>query len=341
VIRIEMKALQAQVRAAQPSVIAEAQRQQAEREYERRWFEAEAKVNLAIAEGKKQAEIDSLKAESAQIRKEQSAARVQFQADLRGGHGIPTPKQLERAATDILQDTAVGKVDPQRFWAAARKASREAIIATSKQEPEKALAHKGRELLNLELYRQAADIKAGLVKTRVDWLKMFRSDEKLQTSRVMDMVNAARAIASRYLFPDKKARVDQALALLKEYDVERWQDVIDSLPEIMYDGRGLKDLTVSEFNGVRAVVDELWKSAKREKQILIEGKLVANEAARDSMRVQMAQFKDGWNKFRAEFGDRTWSEWMIGKLAVARRILGAGDGRRSGGAVANLLLESN
>jgi hypothetical protein len=319
VVRLEMKALIDQQKAARPSVLAERERQEAERAYERRWFEAEAKLKVAIAEGQKQAVIDSLTAEAAKARAEQIAARRGFLKDLRAGQAIPTADQLERIAEDQLADTRVGDVNPSRFWSGARKASRVAIEATAKGDLTGAIKAKGQELLNLELFRQATEIRKTLADAREKALKMFKPDAKLEATREMDLVNAARAIAAHYLFPDKASRVQQALDLLKEYDPERHQDVLDRLPVLMNDGRVLRDLTVSEFKGVMDIIDELWTSSRREKQLLIEGRLVQANLVRDELRARMDKFKGGWNKYRTDHGHTKW-ETVSGMRAVLRRI---------------------
>lgn len=320
VVRMEMRALKEKQRAGRPAAEAEASRQNAEREYERRWLEAEKKLAVAIAEGKKESVIESLRAESAKIREDQKAAAKDFAGSLKPGAGIPTAEQITRFASDLLADSAMKDVLPGKFWAAARKASREGSVASGKDSFDQALEAKRRELLNLELYRQANALKDAFEQTRTTWLKMFKPDAKVSEKRTMELVTAARAIAARYLFPDRQDRVDEALRTLKAYDPEMYESVLDELPAVMNDGRKLRDLKVIEFNGLRDIVAGLWEAAKTNKQILVEGKRVDAEGVRDELRAKMGGFKGGWNKYRAEYGDKTLSEKIVGKLAILRRM---------------------
>lgn len=321
VVRMEMAALRAKQRAGRPAERAEADRQKAERDYERRWLEAEKNLAVATEQGRSQEIIDSLKAASAKIKADQKAAAREFAGALKPGDGvIPTPEQITRFAEDILKSATIKEVLPGKFWTAARKASREGLAFAGKDLFDDALLAKRRELLNLELYRQANDLKDSFDKTRTDWLKMFKSDAKVSVHRSMEMVTAARAIASRYLFPDKQGRVNEALDALKAYSPELHENVVDALPEIMNDSRLLKDLSVEEFNGVRDIVAGLWELAKTSKQIVVDGKRFDAEGVRDDLRSRMVTFKGGWNKFRAEHGGHTWAESALGKVAILRRM---------------------
>lgn len=290
VVREEMRALRRLQQAGRPAQEAEARRQMAEREYERRWFEAEARMNIAIAEGKKQSEIDSLRAEMAQIKTEQKQAAQAFVGNLRRGEGIPTPEQVTRFAEDRLRATIIGDVMPSRYWAAARKASREATAAAGKQDYAVALLAKGRELLNLELYRQANDLKDSFEKTRSSWLKMFRPDSKIATKRTMEYVTAARAIASKLLFPDKQTRVLESMEALKKYDPDAYEDVQDAISSIVEDPRKLKELTVEEFNGVRDIVESLWTRARQDNLVTVDGKKIERQKVQDELAANISQY---------------------------------------------------
>ena len=83
VVRAELRALNKLKRTAQPfqRAAAGAQRtesREAEREraYERRWFEAEARLRVAMAEGRKQTEIDALKDEVSRLRQQARSGAV-------------------------------------------------------------------------------------------------------------------------------------------------------------------------------------------------------------------------------------------------------------------------
>jgi hypothetical protein len=124
-----------------------------ERDYERRWFEAEAKLKAAIAAGKAQEVID-------EIRKELSALKASIRGAAKRMRGaIPDDDTFRLAAQARLAGTVVRNVNPQVFWSAARKSSQVAAEKAARQDLEGAIAAKHQELLNLALFREATKIK--------------------------------------------------------------------------------------------------------------------------------------------------------------------------------------
>lgn len=196
--------------------------------------------------------------------------------------GIPSKEQNAKLATDLLNATTVGDLRPDRYWAAAGKASNDGAEAVSKGKYDKALQAKQKELLNLEMYRQANAAKDSLQDFSDNAKKMFRPDEGIAKTRNMDFVAAARSIAATFLFEGKSDDAATALSKIKEYDPSTYEilaDRIDAATEDLKDPatgkpKAFRDLTLGEAQGVLQAVDGLWKLARRSEQILIDGKLV-------------------------------------------------------------------
>lgn len=180
VVHAEMRALRRLANKVKPFV-REAERQgeaavdeaEKEREYERRWLEAEHKLATAIAVGKKQAEVDALREAAQAAKAETAAGRRAFNA------GIPDIAFVRQIAQDRINGTKVRDLRPMVFWTAARKAARAAAAALSKQDFVTALNEKQHELLNQELYRAALAAQDETDKLR-DYAKRLQSGPKQQ-----------------------------------------------------------------------------------------------------------------------------------------------------------------
>jgi hypothetical protein len=157
VIKSELRALAAKRRQVAPFAEAAGTRArvaaEAERAYERRWLEAEAKLRIAIAEGHKQVEIDKLTKDVADLK-----------AKARGGaatinRAIPPDAVLRQVAEERIGATVIHNLRPEVFWSASRRASREATDAAARQDLDGAITAKQQELLNVHLFRAATDAR--------------------------------------------------------------------------------------------------------------------------------------------------------------------------------------
>lgn len=156
IIRAELKALNQLRRVASPFVRAgEAalRDERRERAYERRWFEAETKLRIAIAEGHKQAEIDELAREVKNLRQKARGGPTVINA------GIPPAGLLRETARARIAALPITDIKPQLFWSASRRGAQAAIDAAARQDFEAAITAKQQELLNLALYREAVRVR--------------------------------------------------------------------------------------------------------------------------------------------------------------------------------------
>jgi hypothetical protein len=238
VIRAELRALWSLQRTVASFVKAGAETlrdAQRERDYERRWFEAEAKLRVAIAEGRKQADIDAL---------EQQVSDLKAQA--RGGaatiqRGIPPASVLRDMARTRIASTRVIDLEPALFWSASRRAAQSAIDAAARQEFDGAISAKTSELVNLALFREAERAKAD-VDTRV--------------SKIRDL---AKAPARQRLGLAGESYLDQVDGVLDRYDFARAsQKTLDRRTSIMQFVQSL------EAQGLPVdLPDELLNEARR------------------------------------------------------------------------------
>lgn len=220
-----------------------------EREYERRWFEAETKLQLAIAEGHKQVEIDALRAD---------VQRLQAQA--RGGaarirEGMPKAEDLARQAAERIAGTPIRRLNPTLYWTAARKAGALAIDLAARQDLKGAIAAKTQQLTNLAFYREAAKMKQ-LVETSRRWIDDHdRPKARARLGKAgQSYLDQWDGLLDRFEFKKVSPTVlDRRESLAKFLEDQELNGVEASMPPIvMQEARrkNYQQMTVEEFMGV-------------------------------------------------------------------------------------------
>lgn len=340
VIRAEMRALGRKRREVAPFVKAEKakgeaalQAEQAERDYERRWFEAEAKLRIAIAEGHKQIEIDALTAEVQGLR-----------AKARGGaavirNAIPPAAALRDAAQARIAAMPIRQIKPQVFWSASRRAGQQALERAARQDFDGAITAKQQELINLNLYRQAEqaleDVTArarfaqGLGTKAVRATLGYAGDSYLdQVDGVLDRFEFAK-VSPKVL--DRRAGLRHWIAALEAQGLPA-----DGIPvELLEDAqrRNWKELTVDQLVGVTDGLKQILHLARLKNRLLKAADAREFGAVRDGIVASVDQLPKRPTQLEFRPSDdaaRTVQEWFAShsKLSTIVRAL---DGHQDGG----------
>jgi hypothetical protein len=268
VVREELRALHHLRRTVKPFV--EAEQRDAERElaYERRWFDAEAKLREAIIKGKAQAEIDALREEVRDLKAKARGGAV----TIRGA--VPDLEFFERQARERLNRTRVVDIQPHRFWVAARQASKEATEQAGRHEFDRAIAAKQRELLNLALFRQSMALQDE-VRKRAKFARDLAKPKQLAKVGLggQAYVDQIRDILGRYEFvPMTGQQIASRLA-----NIEIHAELPDALntPKAPY-----QTLSVEEFIGITDGLTQIVHAARLENRFITAGnKAVLSEVA--------------------------------------------------------------
>ncbi len=299
------------------AVKAEGRRQleaeRAEREYERRYLEAENKLTMAIEQGRSQAEIDRLQEELDAIETRGVEGRKLLRT-------LPTLDQVRGWAATEVRKLTIGELRPESYRAAARKHSRAAVDAIANSDFEEGFDRQLQSMMNTELHRAATVALDGADAFRADAKNYFASDEKLRKSRNMDFVLVAREIAARLFFPGREGAVNEAFTRIKEYDLPAWEAIEAALPPGWQAIEDHRKITVDTFQGLQAIAEAAWVKSRRDKQISINGKLLDMESIRTELLNKIGRFDGGWTKFRGEHGDTSWGERFLGANALLRRM---------------------
>ena len=121
-------------------------------------FVAEARREAKVKTDQAKAERDALARDLREARAERRTAA----ARMRGA--IPSRAAILAAVQGQLAVTQIGKLRPDRYWAAMQKASRLAVEAAARGDWETAAHQKTLELTNLVLYREAMNAKQQIAK---------------------------------------------------------------------------------------------------------------------------------------------------------------------------------
>ncbi len=270
-IRAELRALKALRRTVTPHVrlaVESARREErAERDYERRWFEAEAKLRIAIAEARKQEEIDAL-------RKEAQAARTKARnAAPAIVDGIPNAQAIREAARIRVGATPINQLKAETWYQAAKRASRTATLEAARGNVDAAIAAKTQELLALGIYREAKrqleTLEARTLKARDLAKPAVRAKLGLAGDSYLDQVDG---ILDRYDFAKVSDKVLRRRASLAKWvaALEGEGLPVDLPDELLDDARraNYRTLTVDELGAVLDGIDQILHLARLKNRLL-------------------------------------------------------------------------
>lgn len=324
IVRAELKALLKLQKTVEPFVQNERAKGQAalsdataQAAYERRWLDAEAKLRIAMAEGRKQSEIDAL-----------SKALSDARATARGGPaairaGIPSAGTLRQAAIDRITAISLRNLKPDVFWSTSRRAAQTAIEAAARQDIPGAIRAKTQELLHLNFYREAEKVVEEINDSLTGFRDLNKADATLAKSRDLDYVNAARAILAKVgLAPEQAERAEQHLEKLRRDDPEVY-DHLDDLISATPTTPDYKTLSVADFRTMASTVDSLWQLSLATRQIEIEGQKVDLAQARQAVLAQVHQFSTPGEQAGYKQAVSAWDRVKVGLLgfrASARRV---------------------
>ncbi|MCX6539237.1 MAG: hypothetical protein NT151_09955 [Acidobacteria bacterium] len=270
VVRQELRALAKLKRIATPferagkAAVADAETARA---YERRWFEAEAKLRIAIAEGRKQTEIDELQDELQAAREKTQSGPSVIDA------AIPRAADLRQMAVDRIARTRIRDINPQAFWSASRRSAQLAIDAAARQDFDAAIVAKQQELLTLALYREAMRVKEDVQKRvgRAKDLAKPAARERLGKAgeSYLDQVDG---ILDRYEFaPVSRTALDRRASLRKWVAAQEADGIPVDLPEqLLEETRRVnwQELTVEELVGVTDGLQQIMHLARLKNRLL-------------------------------------------------------------------------
>lgn len=278
VIRAELRALQALRRQVGPfarqAATAARTEERAERDYERAWFEAEAKLRIAIAEGRKQVEIDRLTKDVARLKNKTRGAAPAIR------RGLPNATLLRDAARAKIGASTIEHIRPNVWFEAARRNGMRAQEAAARQDLDAAIDFKTQELFSLALYREATQVlevlerRVGkardLAKPAARARLGIAGDTYLdQIDGILDRLEFAKVSAKAL---ERRASIAKFVAALEGQGlpVELPDEILDDARRTNY-----RKLTVDELTGVLDGIDQILHLSR------LKNRLLKSKAKRD------------------------------------------------------------
>lgn len=240
---------------------------------------------------------------------------------------------MKDIARQIISRKMLKDLNPRLFEEAALRAGQEAQEAMLGYEfrmgtgrnLEKAFDAKQKQMLNIFLFREAAEKRKEADKTLKKWNKfLFRSDARLSKTHDMNMVNTARAIASVHGIGGSADTAAGYMRALEQYDPDTYNDMREIVDLASSDGRPIEDLTVADFSIVRDAIEGLWTLARRSRQIEIEGQKIERTQVVGELNTRIGELVKP-DKKRAGY-NRAVSTWdktkmgFLGAKAMLRRV---------------------
>lgn len=204
-------------------------------------------------------------------------------------------KAARLAAEQMVAAKTLRNLRPDLAAASANRARKAANTAMAKGDTAAAAAAKRTEILQVQLERAQRNAQKEHDKALANFKKIFKgTNEKIAKSRDLAMVNAARAVLSRYgLAPNTGAANAQAyMALLADYDGTLSAD-IKSILQGLPAAQDFRDLTVEQFRGMRDTVNGLYYLSRRTRQMEIDGQKVEIDAVAEELVTAVVEREGG------------------------------------------------
>lgn len=182
------------------------------------------------------------------------------------------------------KDEATARAEGVAAGAAAR-ANAEARIAAHEatygmaSPAEVARRAKQQQLFQHALAAEALDAKQEVEQTVRDLRKFWQPDAKIGKGRDIEMVMAARAILAYFGFGRSDKAPTEYIEQIKAFNPELYAELEPIIQRTAKGPQDYRDLTLTEFRAVRDAVEALWNDARRDKQIMVEGRRVMVEQA--------------------------------------------------------------
>lgn len=187
---------------------------------------------------------------------------------------IPTIDVVRRIAKNTIAGKKVRNVKPYNYFVAARKSSKQAFEALSKNNYDDAAKFKQQELLSMELYREATRVQDEVDKT-VNFMKRFakKSTREKIAKAGSDYLDQIDSLLDRFDFAKgiSLKSIDRRKSLLEWVQSQEEQGLVADIPEKLLDEAykiHYKDLKIDELTGLKDSVKNIEHFARMKNRLL-------------------------------------------------------------------------
>lgn len=196
-------------------------------------------------------------------------------------------KAAQQIARETIARKVIKEIRPREYSVAEGRAAKKAIDAMKAGDSKGAARAKQAQLLQNQLAAEAIaareEIKAALTSFR----NLFKADNKIAKGRNIDLVNAARAILAAYGIGKADKPPVEYTQQLRAYNPELYAELEPLITK--HAGKPYEQLTLDQFRLMRDTVDALWYQARRDNQVMVEGRKMSLETVVGELNTRLTE----------------------------------------------------
>ena len=197
-------------------------------------------------------------------------------------------------AANVVGRTAIRDLK-SRAWqhtAAERRAGKRWQEATAAGKTEEAVQAKRDQVLNNAAAKAALDAQARVKQITTFFRQVVKGSNEKMVEKGLDpdLINAARAILGAYGVAPKAAKsAAEYLKVMQANDPVAFAAMQPTIQAALDAAQPLEALTLDELEALHEEIQALWYKARRDRQIRVQGKLIAMEDAEDQLQARMQE----------------------------------------------------
>lgn len=238
-----------------------------------------------------------------------------------GGNPVSMKKFAKIMAQQKVADIKLSDANYAfRYEVAREKSLREALKHSRAGDPQQAMIHLQRAIVNQTIYKSLQEFKQERAKAEALFKKVDEKDKKLAPRADIDFIGAARYILNKYGLGGERFNINAWMAEIQERDPDVLEDLIGLSEMVAADDKPAGDLTIAEFNQVHDAIKNIYWVARKMREFQVGEKKVQTEKAVGQLVEQMGDVSDkviagtqvyGKNKLRAN---------VMALKAIVRRV---------------------
>lgn len=214
---------------------------------------------------------------------------------------VPSKEAFKRRAQEIISGKVIEKIKPSNYYYAEISNSRKAGEALAKKDYKKYAEHKGKQLLNHYLYREAVEAREYVDKSMKRFTNVTKQPARGKVRIDEDYRQRIIEMLDKYELGSRISNARRTRLEMRAFNMwigaKRMNDNAQLiLPEelVRADSKThYRDLTLEEFRALRDTVDNLATQGRRKNEITINGKKADLQEAVDKITLSIISNNKG------------------------------------------------
>lgn len=198
-------------------------------------------------------------------------------------------KAAQQVAREVISKKVIKEIRPKEFSIAEGRAAKKAVEAIKAGDSKAAARAKQAQLIQNQLAAEAVAARDEIDAALTSFRNLFKADQKIARSRNIDLVNAARAILAAYGIGKSDKSPAEYTQQLRAYNPELYAELEPLILRASGSAKPYDTLTMDEFRLMRDAVDALWFQARRDNQVMVEGRKLALESVVSDLNARLTE----------------------------------------------------